>query len=274
MIAEKKNLILSELLEGTGAAMAATTDHSGIRSGLKIWFDDLEERHGPVANLRPYGLKGHKVDLTFGNFSGSVLEQIRKAAPEDMQLARALIASIRNEFTVEVTGQSLSEWCIVNGDFRMTATIRDLNQPLEDAAVIATCREVIVPMMAAMAELIGYDVVDTSEECELPAFEGAIQPAIIKRRERNPRNRLLCVRIHGEKCAACCLEPRLRYSGAGSIIEVHHIEPVATLKEPRPYDPRTDLVPLCPNCHRAIHSRKPIPFSVEELRNILEASCD
>lgn len=270
MIVGKKDLILRELEEGTGAAIAVAVDRSGLRSGLRIWFGDLDEKHGPVAELRPYGLKGHRVDLSFGNFSGVVLDQIGKASPEDVQLARALVASIRADIEVEVPGQSFPEWCVTGGAFRMTAKIRDQELPYEDAAIIATCRDVIVPMMAAMAELIGYDVIEEPASDEVPAFEGAILQSVVQRRERNPRNRLLCVRIHGEKCVACGAKPKLRYGEAGSIIEVHHLEPVALLAEPRPYDPRTDLVPLCPSCHRAVHTRRPIPIGIEELRDLME----
>lgn len=268
MIAGKKDLILRELEEGTGAAIAAAVDISGLRSGLRIWFGDLDEKHGPVAELRPYGLKGHSVGLSFGNFSGEVIGQIRRASPEDVQLARALIASIRPDIVVEISGQDISDWSVTSGSFRMTARIRDQDHPHEDVAIIAICREVIVPMMAAMAELIGYDVIEEEVDDEVPAFEGAVLQSVVQRRERNPRNRLLCIRIHGERCVVCELEPRLVYGEAGSIIEVHHLEPVASLLEPRPYDPRTDLVPLCPNCHRALHTRRPIPFSIEELKTL------
>ena len=267
MIAGKKILILNELEDGTGAAIAGAVDHSGLRSGLRIWFGDLEEKQGPVAELRPYGLKGHQVSLSFGNFSGEVIRQIRKAPPEDMQLARALVASIRSNIEITVPGQSLSEWTVTNGAFQMMAKIRDLQHPHDDSEIVATCRDVIVPIMAAMAELIGYDVVEEHIDSEVPVTEGAVSQSVVKRRERNPRNKLLCIRIHGEKCIACGLEPRLVYGEAGSIIEVHHLEPLASLQHPRPYDPRTDLVPLCPNCHRAAHTRRPLPFSIEELRN-------
>lgn len=272
MIAGKKSLILRELEEGTGAAIAATVDSSGLRSGLRIWFADLDEKHGPVAELRPYGLKGHSVALSFGSFSGEIISQIRSAAPEDVQLARALIASIRPDIMVAVVGQDISDWSITSGSFRMTARVRDQEHPHEDVAIIAICRDVIVPMMAAMAELIGYDVIEDEVNDEVPAFEGAILQSVVKRRERNPRNRLLCIRIHGERCVVCGLEPRRVYRDAGAIIEVHHLEPVASLTEPRPYDPRTDLVPLCPNCHRAVHTRRPIPLSIEELKALRSCS--
>lgn len=272
MIAAKKDLILKALAEGTGAAIAAEESRIGLQSGLRIWFDDLDERHGPVADLRPYGLKGHRVELTFGSFSGAVLGQIKKAEPEDIQLARALVASIDTDIRVEVAGQNISEWTVNNGRFQMMAIIRDLDNPFEDAAVIATCHNVLVPMMAAMAELIGYDVIEDSVDDKQPAFEGSILLSVVKRRERNPRNRLLCIRIHGEKCFVCGEVPLLKYGEAGSIIEVHHLEPVASLSLPRIYDPCTDLVPLCPNCHRAVHTRRPAPIGMDELRAMMGAS--
>lgn len=274
MIAGKKSLILRELEDGTGAAIAAAVDSSGLRSALRIWFGDLDDKHGPVAELRPYGLKGYRVALSFGNFSREIIEQIRRAAPEDVQLARALIASIKSDITVDITGQDISEWSVTSGAFRMTARIRDQEHPHEDIAIIAICRDVIVPMMAAMAELIGYDVIEDEAEDEVPAYEGAVLQSVVKRRERNPRNRLLCIRIHGERCVACGLEPRRVYGDAGTFIEVHHLEPVASLAKPRPYDPRTDLVPLCPNCHRALHTRRPIPLSIEELKALRDCSHD
>lgn len=271
MIGGKKDLILKELEEGTGAAMAAAVDRGGLRSSVRIWFADLDERHGPVAEIRPYGLKGHQIMLTFGNFSGEVIEQIQRASAEDVQLAQALVASIRTDIEVEISGQDKDDWCVNNGSFRMQATIRNQEQPYEDEAVVASCREVIVPMMAAMAELIGYDEIELPERDESSIPEGAILQSVVRRRERNPRNRLLCIRIHGERCAVCSVEPKRIYGVAGSIIEVHHLEPLALVGKPRLYDPRKDLVPLCPSCHRAVHSRRPIPFCIEEIQALMES---
>jgi 5-methylcytosine-specific restriction protein A len=270
MIAEKTELILRELLEGTGAAFAASSRHTGLRQNLRIWFADLDERHGPVAELRPFGLKGHQVRLSFGNFAAGIIDQMRQASHEDVQLARALIASIAQSVTVEICGQDQENWCVMDGTFQLTATVRDLEQSQTDTAWVATCRKVIVPIMAAMAELIGYDEIDEVENGNTETLEGAILRSVVSRRERNPRNRLLCMRLHGEKCAVCGLQPGLRYGNAGSIIEVHHLQPLAILKTPRAYDPRTDLIPLCPSCHRAAHTRRPVPYSPAELKELME----
>jgi 5-methylcytosine-specific restriction protein A len=270
MIAEKTELVLKELLEGTGAAFAASVRRGGLRDNLRIWFADLDERHGPVAELRPFGLKGHQVRLSLGNFAAGVIDQMRRASAEDAQLARALVASIHSSVKVEIYGQDAENWCVTDGSFHITATVRDLELPHTDMAVVTTCRNVIVPLMAAMAELIGYDVIEESDSHQAETFEGAVLRSLVMRRERNPRNRLLCIRIHGEKCKVCDLQPGLRYGSAGSIIEVHHLQPLASLDAPRTYDPRTDLVPLCPSCHRAAHTRRPIPYSLTELRDLME----
>lgn len=271
MLVAKQELIVRELEEGTGAVIAVAIDNGGLRSGMKIRFADLDQQHGPVAEIRPRGLKAHHVNLTFGNFSGPVIRQIRQASAEDRQLAMALVASIDQAAALSLGEQALEDWTVTDGSFRMDATIRHDARPDTDEAVSLTCREVIVPMMAAMAELIGYDMVEDDAVDDEPAFEGAIKPSVINRRERNPRNRLLCIRLHGESCAACGLDPRLRYGEiAGGIIEVHHLEPLANVAAPRPYDPATDLLPLCPSCHRAAHTRRPVPWDIEDIRCMLE----
>jgi 5-methylcytosine-specific restriction protein A len=274
MIARSRELILRELEEGTGASIAVEVNDAGLRSALRIWFSDLEEQRGPIAELRPHGLKGHRVELAFGRFSAPILSQIATAKPEDIQLARALVSSIGSSARVEFEDQLPTDWLVRDGRFRITATIRHEDSPDTDAAITQTCREVIVPIMAAMAELIGYDPIEDIAIYDAPAAEGAILQSVVLRRERNPRNRLLCVRIHGYCCKACRIDPRSSYGEAGSIIEVHHLEPLANLSAPRTYDPRTDLVPLCPNCHRAVHTRRPIPYALEELQSFMEEPHD
>lgn len=270
MITAKRQIIADALLAGTGAEVEMAVNTDGLRSGMRLWFADLDERQGPVAEIKPHGLKSHRVRLTFGNFAGAVIRQIGQAPIEDQQLARALIASVGTEHQISIQDQHLKDWIVVDGRFELQATVRHVEGPDTDEAVRRTCEEVVVPVMAAMAELIGYDVVDSEGVEEPPAYEGAVHPATVKRRERNPRNRLLCIRIHGDRCAACSIDPRRIYGVDIGIIEVHHLEPLASLAEPRPYDPACDLIPLCPNCHRAVHTRRPVPLSIAELQKRME----
>lgn len=272
MIAGRQEIIRREIEAGTGAAIGMAIDQSGTRTGLRLWFDDLDDRHGPVAELRPYGLRGYRVTLGFGSFSGEVLRQIQTAADEDVRLARALVASIDPSVEVDFAGQEHGTWKVDSGAFKVTATARVFGED-QDEALIKVCRDVMVPLMAAMAELIGYDAIEEDEGDE-GAFEGAILISTVRRRERNPRNRLLCIRLHGEQCICCRLDPRQVYGFAGGIIEIHHLEALSVLAEPRRYDPATDLVPLCPNCHRAAHTKRPVPWSLAELRGLMSGEQD
>ena len=101
--------------------------------------------------------------------------------------------------------------------------------------------------------------------------EGGSYLSTVARRERNPRNRLLCLQIHGDLCKVCGFNSSQFFPSLESIIEVHHIEQLAELDHPKIYDPAKDLIPLCPNCHRAIHKKRP-PYLPDELRDLLNES--
>ena len=52
-------------------------------------------------------------------------------------------------------------------------------------------------------------------------------------------------------------------------IEVHHRKPLYEIKEDYVVDPVKDLVPVCPNCHMVIHSKKDGVYTVEEVKSML-----
>lgn len=90
--------------------------------------------------------------------------------------------------------------------------------------------------------------------------EGAIKEMHVSRRERNSGLRKLCIEhyrsLNGGKvvCAACGLVFGELYGEIGDgYIEVHHLYPISQMDEVHSVDPKTDLVPLCANCHAMIH---------------------
>jgi len=185
------------------------------------------------------------------------------ATEERKAVARALVSAVSSSFDVtsepiQPTGAELA----IGPEFMLRAIVRDVSNPASEELLVRTASLVMTPLLAAMAELIGYDEIE-EEDFDI---EGDVIQTSIYRRERSSRNRLLCLAIHGHRCVVCGLEPTVQYADAGDIIEVHHLEPVSMLSTPRPYDPRIDLVPLCPNCHRAAHTRRPVPYTIEELR--------
>ena len=153
------------------------------------------------------------------------------------------------------------------------ASTSGINAHLAIDSLRKTVENIVSVITLATAELIGY--------IEKPAdktfndqheLEGSISLRMVRQRERSRKNRQLCLGYHGENCAACGLSPKEKYGVAGVIIEVHHIQPLSTLEKERPFDTVNDLVPLCPNCHRAIHTRKPVPLTVNELKEALAAN--
>lgn len=256
------------LEEEIGAPIEVEPDVSGLRAGLRSHFSGLTPNQGPLFSISPSGLTRHRVSMRFGKFAGPVIAQMQAAGEEQKTLARGLLQQIaaRPDATVAIRPeQPPDDWTITGPDAEIDVVLRNVDGPQSEEAVTRTAREVMVPLMAAMAELIGYDEVEPAEY----DVEGRVTSSTVTRRERSARNRLLCLAIHGHSCAVCGLTPGVRYGDAGSIIEVHHLEPVSALAEPRPYDPATDLVPLCPNCHRAVHTRRPVPYTPDELKALL-----
>jgi len=97
-------------------------------------------------------------------------------------------------------------------------------------------------------------------------LEGIIKEAVYLRRSRDPR--LVEQRKIEDNftCQACGYKKEI---GTGKyIIEVHHLDPIATLQEVV-ITRIEDLVCLCPNCHRIAHSKLENPYTVEEIKNIL-----
>jgi 5-methylcytosine-specific restriction protein A len=125
----------------------------------------------------------------------------------------------------------------------------------------------------ALLPLEGDALVNTQiSEDILGLPEGAKASLVVNAYERDRRNRAAALAVHGFSCKACGLALHQRYGSlASGIIEVHHVVPVSQLGSDYVLDPRVDLVPLCPNCHAVAHRRNP-PFTVDELRNMIESS--
>jgi 5-methylcytosine-specific restriction protein A len=93
------------------------------------------------------------------------------------------------------------------------------------------------------------------------------------RRERPP-SRAAAIgakREQGYRCQGCDVDYGELYGQQGKrCVDAHHLVPFAQLGEDvRPLDPRRDFAIVCANCYRLIHSRRPEPLTVSELRALL-----
>lgn len=111
-----------------------------------------------------------------------------------------------------------------------------------------------------------------SEDAQFDDFyrDGEVKEYFGNRFERNVKNRSRAIEIHGTSCLACGFNFEEVYGEHGKdFIEVHHIQPLSTIKQAVQINPETDLVPLCSNCHRMVHRKKEEILTVEQVKKLL-----
>ncbi len=102
-----------------------------------------------------------------------------------------------------------------------------------------------------------------------PYAEGSVKMYYHKKYERNLTNRNKAIEYHGLQCIVCGFDFEKHYGIRGKgFIEIHHSRPLSTLENETIIDPKTDLVPVCSNCHKMIHRRKDNILSIDELKKI------
>ena len=235
-------------------------------SEVAFHFNDYDSRSGLAVEVRKGGLNRHYARLIFGNYSRDLKAHIAAAEGDRLKTAKALLQSISLDVNVSYVAEEQFESRQLNQLLDQIEFVRiGLKKSGDEEEVLKTVELIVSPLLAAMAELIGYSEADHEDG----AVEGSELELLIRKRERSRRNRLLALKIHGSCCLVCGFSSKEVYGGSIDVIEIHHLEPVASLNAPRAYDPATDLVPLCPNCHRAAHSR-PLspPLELEELRRL------
>lgn len=262
--------ISAQIRKSMGANMRGCMNSSEARQGLSFWFDNYNRSNGPTFSIRPSGLKRHIVSLKFGPYAASCIEHIQnRATLDDYALAYAFTNQLASSFDLQINGSlSTPDWQI-SADFRVDVT-RIVSNQHASTDIFESINLIMVPLIASIAELIGYEDEEETAEDGILEMEGDVTHSLIKKRERSPRNRLLCLSIHGDKCGVCNFVTQDTYgTELASILEVHHIEPLSEIGQPKAYNPETDLIPLCPNCHRAIHKRKPA-LTPEALRDMIK----
>jgi hypothetical protein len=102
-------------------------------------------------------------------------------------------------------------------------------------------------------------------------IEGATKQITINAFERNPKARRACIDYYGLNCRVCDFKFGEIYGDIGrDFIHVHHLTPISSVGEKYKLDPIRDLRPVCPNCHAMLHSKRPTPYTIEEMQSILK----
>jgi 5-methylcytosine-specific restriction protein A len=140
-----------------------------------------------------------------------------------------------------------------------------------EVALQKSAEEIAAACLALVLALLPLEEEDNIAtplyESGLP--EGACTKISVNRYERHPVNRAACIAAHGAFCNVCGFDFGEVYGSLGhGYIEVHHRVPVSRMGADYIVDPIRDLVPLCSNCHAAVHRNDP-PLDPEELIAIM-----
>jgi 5-methylcytosine-specific restriction protein A len=100
--------------------------------------------------------------------------------------------------------------------------------------------------------------------------EGSRTTVQVSRVERSAEARKKCLAKFGCQCQACGMTFSERYGPiAAGFIHGRHKYPGSQRDKSSAINPEEDLIPLCPNCHAVAHMRKDEPYSVEEIKAML-----
>jgi len=112
---------------------------------------------------------------------------------------------------------------------------------------------------------VSNDVITDNEET---FREGKSKDITQTRYERNPEARKRCLTQYSHSCRVCNFNFEEFFGEVGKgFIHVHHIHQISEIGKEYKVDPIKDLVPVCPNCHAMIHSKRPA-FTIEEIKEI------
>lgn len=132
----------------------------------------------------------------------------------------------------------------------------------------------VVPLLGGLGfKVIALDVnedtVALPEEVPDSMWEGGKRTVTVNAYERSPEARAQCIEIHGSSCGICEFDFGRTYGAEfHGFIHVHHKTPVSKVGARYKVDPKSDLIPVCPNCHAVVHYGNETR-SVEDVKRLL-----
>jgi putative restriction endonuclease len=101
-------------------------------------------------------------------------------------------------------------------------------------------------------------------------YEGSRKVRFVTQYERDPALRAAAVAIHGVTCCVCGFNFGQFYGSVGEgFIHIHHLLPVSASGGPIKVSPKSDMAPVCANCHAIIHRKRDNTLTVEQLRRMV-----
>jgi 5-methylcytosine-specific restriction protein A len=262
------------------------------RYGVHITGEARKDADGMRAEFRPADLphtRGFSVGILIGwrtievNFAPAtygqqVLSAMALADQEKRGVFHTFIEAAINagaEVTFQINGHNTgtaetdvwpTDWRSLTFGFSKGPMTIDHSSPeVVQAFALAWASRMLGSVLALMP-------LEAIEQPTGGEAEGGGYQTLITRYERSTLNRQACMDFHGRTCKVCSFDFEKVYGLIGEgYIEVHHVESLARLAPGTILNPAIDLVPLCSNCHSMAHQRRPVPYTVDELKALVAA---
>lgn len=251
----------------------------GTRHGVRAV--DIPEPNG-FAVVVSTGWKSLEAEFFPDTYAGELVRAMGQNASASsrpfVSLAQSF-ESIGNRVSVKVNSSVVS---LENGLppppwSNLELNVRKLTDAVsgDEAGLQAGAENIAAACLALILVLLPLEEDESSSppifEAGLP--EGACSTVTVNRYERSPANRAACIAAHGSRCKVCGFDFGAVYGPlAHGYIEVHHRIPVSKMGGSYQIDPVNDLIPLCANCHAAIHRVDP-PIEPERLAELISERC-
>lgn len=267
---------LEDVLCTTGFQLQAESDFDAKNREIHFRFAGLGDHDTFFFEVQRTPIVWH-LNLRFDTFARPLVQRICTAAENnEVKLQEQLLRIRAAGFVISCGYRNASE----AGQAPYESphfSLEIQTSPLRKVAVGQPRSEVAeLAKLLQTAALVVSDLLSNFEDSQpdvigeaFAAQEGQRSQAFCGKYERSARNRALCLEHFGFTCVACGVTPELIYGPIGKrIIHIHHLVPLSQMDEPKPVNPISDLVPLCPNCHNLAHKRIP-PFSPSEVKNLM-----
>lgn len=269
------NSLKSRILAILSLDVEVIEGSNGIREELQVRGTDeaFQKPHGWVISsevITQSAFFNLKFDSQAKNLQDFYVSRLMEIAPY-WQLTESELQAIGLDLKISVNGLSanpleLSSTTRVD-NLEVSGRVDVVDENLQLISVEDIESYFIRFISLALLPLIPDDsVAEYGDASEAGMPEGAVTKVLVNKYERSPRNRAACLAHYGSSCQGCGFSFAEKYGSiASGYIHVHHLVPVSQIGHDYLVNPIEDLIPLCPNCHAAIHLQSP-PFNLEQLR--------
>ena len=164
---------------------------------------------------------------------------------------------------------------VMNGDNETIQKLQHISAPLILPQALDGDAEVIQLGTINTAEIQSFASVAREKQDDLLFTEGKRVRVTHLRVERSPKlRRMFFANMQVPYlCDMCQKDMKIRYPWTDNLLEVHHLLPLSSvIRLTRTGTSFNDLVPLCPNCHKAVHNYYRIWMRTEKRQDFSTAN--